>query len=345
MLSTRSVQLAALLRSGSARRQLTAFAMGSASPRKRIWMDTDVGVDDAQALMLILARPDVEVVGISAVHGNVAVRQVGRNIARILTLCARLDIPFYLGADEPLVAPSMDASFFHGEDGLGDVPDAFPPHSSVELQPQAGHAAVHLARAAQEHEGELTVLATGPLTNIALACKIDEAFSQRVARLIVMGGAESKGNVTPTAEYNWHCDPEAAHVVVRKMGKVVLVSWECTIRHTLPAPWVAAWLAKPTPKAAFMRAVMQKSLAYEKAQDPEAGWNACDALAAALAVCDEALLLGVAQHCVVELQGSNTRGMSVLQPPNTKAGLAGNMLLVKDVCMQKYQQLMEAATD
>jgi len=258
--------------------------------------------------MMMLAQPSVDVVGISAVHGNVGVAQVGQNIARVLTLCGRPEVPFYLGADEPLVAPAMDASYFHGLDGLGDVPDVFPTYASVELQPQQGHAAVHLARAAQvstacaaaplaeplrmrgcliaclsgrpailsiracnaalhspvpkrspclhllqEHEGELTVVATGPLTNICLACKFDEHFPSKgegqepslpflatsplpsccshaspsrplaVARLIVMGGAEGKGNVTPTAEYNAHCDAEAAHVVMRKFREVVLV--------------------------------------------------------------------------------------------------------------------------
>lgn len=194
-------------------------------------------------------------------------------------------------------------------------------------------------------------MATGPLTNVALAAKIDESFPQKVGRLIVMGGAEKEGNVTPTAEYNFHCDPEAAHVVFRKFGEVLLVSWECTLRHTLPATWVAAWLAKPTAKARFMAAVMAKSLAYEQQRDaaleeggdPAGGWNACDALAALLAVCDEALLEAEPRHCTVELQGVNTRGMSVLQQP--RAALPPNTLLVREVCMQRYQQAMEAATD
>ncbi|KAL4422833.1 hypothetical protein ABPG75_009030 [Micractinium tetrahymenae] len=328
------------------------IAMAAAgSKRRNIWLDCDVGVDDAQALMLALSAPEVELVGVSAVHGNVGVTQVGRNIGRILTLCGRPEVPFFLGADEPLVAPSMDASYFHGEDGLGDRPDAFPPYSDVDLQSEPGHAAMHLAAAAQEHEGELTVVATGPLTNIALAAKVDEGFPQRVGRLIVMGGAEKEGNVTPTAEYNFHCDPESAHVVFRKFREVLLVSWECTLRHTLPAPWVAAWLAKPTAKARFMAAVMAKSLAYEQQRDaaleeggdPAGGWNACDALAALLAVCNEALLEAEPRHCTVELQGANTRGMSVLQRPS--AALPANTLLARKVCMQQYQRAMEAATD
>ncbi|KAL4448857.1 hypothetical protein ABPG77_007574 [Micractinium sp. CCAP 211/92] len=296
--------------------------------------------------MLALAAPGVELLGISAVHGNAAVDQVGRNIGRILTLCGRGDVPFFLGADEPLVAPAMDASYFHGKDGLGDQPEASPSYADVDLQAQPGHAAMHLAAAAQEHEGELTIVATGPLTNIALASKIDESFPQKVGRLIVMGGAEKEGNVTPTAEYNFHCDPESAHVVFRKFRDVLLVSWECTLRHTLPAPWVAAWLAKPTAKAAFMAAVMAKSLAYEQQRDagaPVGGWNACDALAALLAVCDEALLEAEPRRCTVELQGVNTRGMSVLQRPGP--ALPPNTLLVREVCMQRYQQCMEAATD
>ncbi|EFN51205.1 hypothetical protein CHLNCDRAFT_33132 [Chlorella variabilis] len=316
--------------------------------KRKLCIDVDVGVDDAQGLMLVLAHPDAHIVGISAVHGNVDVARVGRNIARVLTLCGRTELPFYLGADEPLVPPAAavdDASFFHGKDGLGDVPEAVPASSHIELQAQPGHGALQLARAAQEHEGELTVVATGPLTNVALACKMDAQFPHRVGRLVVMGGAEGAGNVTPCAEYNFHCDAESAHLVMCKFPQLVLVSWNATVRHALPWCWVDAWLGKPTRKAAFMRAIMAASMALEKERDADAGWIACDPLAFALAVCDEALLAAEPKHCVVELQGSLTRGMSVFQEPGGEAALPANVLLVTDICMQRFQALMDAATD
>ena len=156
-----------------------------------------------------------------------------------------------------------------------------------------------------------------------------------------MGGAEGAGNVTPCAEYNFHCDAESAHLVMCKFPQLVLVSWNATVRHALPWCWVDAWLGKPTRKAAFMRAIMAASMALEKERDAgrlqqpaagargrlkrcgvrrqqgrplilstlavwlpaaDAGWIACDPLAFALAVCDEALLAAEPKHCVVELQ-------------------------------------------
>ncbi|KAL4857438.1 Pyrimidine-specific ribonucleoside hydrolase RihA [Chlorella vulgaris] len=350
--------------------------------RKLLWLDVDVGVDDAQAstalqdsrrqsghgmagsdanqplplplqgLMLALAHADTSIVGISAVHGNVDVRKVALNIARILTLCDRIDVPFHCGADEPLTAAAMDASFFHGLDGLGDVPATFPAYSDLKLAAAPGHAAVHLARAVEEHEGELTIVATGPLTNIALACKLCEDLPSKVGRLVVMGGAEAAGNVTPTAEYNFHCDPESAQLVLRKFPQTLLVTWDCTIKHALDWSWVDAWLSKPGAKATFMRDVMAKSMAYEQQREPgtpgltdSVGWIACDPLAVALAVCDDALLESEPKHCVVETKGTLTRGMSVFQDPGGKAALKANVLLVKSICMARFAALLDAATD
>ncbi|KAI3430533.1 hypothetical protein D9Q98_005126 [Chlorella vulgaris] len=312
---------------------------------RKLWLDVDVGVDDAQGLMLALAHADTSIVGISAVHGNVDVRKVALNIARILTLCDRIDVPFHCGADEPLTAAAMDASFFHGLDGLGDVPATFPAYSDLKLAAAPGHAAVHLAHAVGEHEGELTIVATGPLTNIALACKLCEDLPSKVGRLVVMGGAEAAGNVTPTAEYNFHCDPESAQLVLRKIPQTLLVTWDCTIKHALEWSWVDAWLSKPGAKATFMRDVMAKSMAYEQQREPGVGWIACDPLAVALAVCDDALLESEPKHCVVETKGTLTRGMSVFQSPGGKAALKANVLLVKSICMARFAALLDAATD
>ncbi|WP_193636376.1 nucleoside hydrolase [Brachybacterium subflavum] len=171
-------------------------------------IDCDPGVDDALALMMAFASDQVVVDRITTVDGNVPLDQVARNAATVLELCGRTDVPLHRGADHPLEREPMPASRAHGGDGLGDSG-----YAAREPWADARGAVDALLEESRSTPGGITILALGPLTNLARAVRQDPTFPQRVRRLVIMGGAEFTGNVTPSAEFNILHDPEAAEVV------------------------------------------------------------------------------------------------------------------------------------
>ena len=178
----------------------------------RLLIDTDGGIDDASALWWALTTPGVEVVGITAVHGNVDVDTAAANVCRILETAGHPEVPVAVGAAEPFAAaPEMRrADFIHGADGIGDT--GRPP---ARLRPVAESADALLARLVDEAEEPLTLVTLGPLTNIAHRVTADPGWAARLARLVVMGGAVSvAGNAKPGAEANVANDPAAAAAVV-----------------------------------------------------------------------------------------------------------------------------------
>jgi purine nucleosidase len=183
------------------------------APAVRLLLDTDTGVDDAVAILYALGAPGAELVALTGVAGNVGVDQVTRNNLALLALCGHERIEVARGARRPLLAAPLTATS-HGPEGLGyaRIPDA-----RAEPSPRAAAQLIvsHVAGAA----GELVLVATGPLTNIALALGLDPELPRRLRRLVIMGGAFHRaGNVTPTAEFNIAADPEAAKIVLDAFG-------------------------------------------------------------------------------------------------------------------------------
>jgi purine nucleosidase len=173
-------------------------------------LDVDTGIDDAFALVLALAAPDARLIGVSAVDGNVSLAKAARNTRAVLALAGRADIPVWEGAAAPLLGHLGPASDVHGATGLGHAVLPEPPPA-----PKGAHAVDALIAASHQHEGELILVATGPLTNIALAVARDPGFPKRLKRFVAMGGSFAVGgNVTAAAEFNvWH-DPEAARIAL-----------------------------------------------------------------------------------------------------------------------------------
>jgi purine nucleosidase len=182
-------------------------------------IDTDVASDDAVALIMALRDPEVRVVAITTVAGNVEVQQATRNALYTVELCGA-KVPVYRGADKPLLRPHQNATWFHGSDGLGD--HNYPaPHQS----PGALHAVDAMIEAIEANPG-LVLVTLGPLTNVALALSKRPTIAAKVGRCVVMGGAPCcEGNVTPAAEYNIWVDPEAARMVLLSGLPVELVGW------------------------------------------------------------------------------------------------------------------------
>ncbi len=171
-----------------------------------VFADVDTGVDDAIALVYLLASPDAELVGIASTGGNVGVEQVCENNLGLLDLCRVDGVPVSKGADHPLNSPALPAGTVHGPRGLGYA--ELPP---TDRQLSGDDAATAWVKAAHGHPGELIGLATGPLTNLALALRREPALPTLLRRLVIMGGAyDYRGNTNPVAEWNIAVDPEAA---------------------------------------------------------------------------------------------------------------------------------------
>jgi purine nucleosidase len=177
--------------------------------RQRVIIDVDTGIDDSLALLYLLASPEADIVGIAATAGNVPAPRVAANNLAWLDVCAAPDIEVALGAAEPLAIPLRTTEDTHGPQGVGyaELPEsarALSPRSAAEMW-------IELVR---EHPGQIIGLCTGPLTNLALALRLEPRLPQLLQRLVIMGGAfNHPGNTTPTNEWNVHVDPEAAKEV------------------------------------------------------------------------------------------------------------------------------------
>ena len=188
-----------------------------------IILDCDPGHDDAIALLLAIASPEVELIGVTTVAGNQTVDKTTNNALRILELAARSDIPVYRGANRPFIRPQDVAAHVHGESGL-DGPD-LPQPSGRE---QELHAVDYLAQEIRARDGKVTLVPTGPLTNIGLLFALHPDV--RPERLVIMGGAIGEGNRTPAAEFNIWADPEAAQRVFLEGLDTTMVGLDVTHR-------------------------------------------------------------------------------------------------------------------
>ena len=197
---------------------------------EKIILDMDPGIDDALAIMLALNSPEVEVLGITTVSGNVGIEKTTRNALRILHFIDKLDVPVYRGAYKPIINTPQEAEIVHGTDGLGDIDIPVP-----KKKEEAEHAVNYLMKQVREYPGEITIVATGPLTNIALAILLDKEFAGNVRRIVSMGGAfnvtlNGYGNDTPVAEFNIYTDPEAAKIVYGCGADIYAVGLDVTMK-------------------------------------------------------------------------------------------------------------------
>jgi inosine-uridine nucleoside N-ribohydrolase len=188
----------------------------------KIILDTDPGHDDAIAILLALASPELEVLGVTTVSGNQTLEKTTANALKILEFVERTDVPVHVGAPRPLVREQWAAAYVHGESGL-DGPDLPDPKT----EPRPGHAIDFIAAQVEEHDG-VVLVPVGPLTNIGLLLAKHPGIESRIARVVLMGGAIAEGNVTPAAEFNIWADPEAAHRVFTSGIDVTMVGLDVT---------------------------------------------------------------------------------------------------------------------
>lgn len=200
-------------------------------------IDTDPGIDDTYALALACQSPDVDLIGVTTVFGNVGLANTTRNALRVLALCGREDVPVAAGADRPLVHPHAHrARHVHGEDGLSGLSDTLPERKKGLVGTDAVALLVKLLDEAPE---PVTIVPIGPLTNIALLLAAHPSIQSKIARLVIMGGGINGGNMTAAAEFNIWSDPEAARrVLVEESVPVTLVPLDMTTRCSVDGAWL-----------------------------------------------------------------------------------------------------------
>ncbi len=302
----------------------------------QLLIDTDPGVDDALAILMAHAHADIA--GLSIAAGNVGLDHTVRN-ARTLVDLLDADIAVFAGCATPLVrAPDEDAAFVHGRDGFGDV--GFPPPAAAVANESAASALLRLTR---ERPGELTLVALAPLTNLALALRLDPTLPQRVARLVVMGGAVTgHGNTGRVpAEFNVGFDPEAAHVVFEGFPHFQLVDWEATLRHALDQEAFDRWLQAGDHRADFYARIGRTARAYNLAHDRR-GVIAADALAMAVAIDPSIVVRSERRAVAVELDGQLTRGATVVDWAG-RLGRPANADIVLEVDHARFSAMVRRA--
>ena len=253
--------------------------MPAQTPLIPLLIDTDPGIDDALALLMAFDDPAHEVVGLTVSAGNVGLAHTVANALKLGEVAGREDVPVFAGCAAPLLHPAPDAAGIHGRDGFGDT--GYPPATRPSARE---HAALAILRLSHAHTGRLLLVALGPLTNLALAVSLDPSLPQRIARLVVMGGAvNARGNITPAAEFNIHFDPEAARIVFAAFPRFDLADWEATVAHGLPHSELEGWLSEGGSRAQFYAAISRHSRRWSADRRGER-WFAADALAMALAL-------------------------------------------------------------
>uniref|UniRef100_A0A3Q4AS28 Inosine/uridine-preferring nucleoside hydrolase domain-containing protein n=1 Tax=Mola mola TaxID=94237 RepID=A0A3Q4AS28_MOLML len=292
--------------------------------KKLVIIDTDCGIDDAQAILIALAAPNIEVVGVTCVFGNAAVDYVCQNVLRVLSICEREEIPVFRGCGGPLVgANNLLATDHFGTDGLGDVIKDRDPQWEQKIQRE--HAANAMIRLVTENQNQVSLVALGPLTNLALAIRLDPSFPQKLKDLFIMGGnMEGIGNVTLCAEFNFAMDPEAAYIVYEEyLCPTYVATWEFACRNALPWDFLEELISQDTPAARFMKMITSKCQAFSreamrKKRDVYFGSGFVSYDAYAMAACVDGSVVTERIECPVrvELQGSMSRAMMVLDRTN-----------------------------
>jgi purine nucleosidase len=306
---------------------------------RRIIIDCDPGIDDAQAIIMAYQHPETKIEAITTVAGNVGVDLTTANVLKILDILAAPIIPVYAGAASALVEPCENASFFHGNDGLGDSGLT---NSSRKVKDE--HAALALVRMAKENPGELELIAIGPLTNLALALRLDPLLPSRYKRLVVMGGAYyAQGNTRNLpAEFNFYADPEAASVVLDQWPQITMVSWETTISHGIHLADYQSLLNKENPRSDFLKQITKNSFDYLiNMLNREMSFLA-DPLAMAVLLEPEIVLGSDLVHVEIERFGRLSRGMTVVDWWGTTKR-SPNVNIVKKLDTDRfYQQLQNS---
>lgn len=293
---------------------------------KRVIIDTDPGVDDTAAIFLALASPELSVEALTTVYGNGSIENCTRNALTILETAGRANLPVYQGAGKPLMRQPHIADYVHGANALGGVTVPSPATS-----PQTGHAVQALIDCVMGSPGEISILALGPLTNVALALSLEPKLADAVVELIVMGGAVFiHGNVSEVATANLYNDPEAAAIVYQSGAPLVQVGLDVCQKVVIPATQLERFAQADTPTTSLLSRITPQLAGYYTHRGllpPGAGVQYNDVPAVAYMI--EPDLYDVREYYVrISTHDELTKGQTVAdvrnrwdQPPNTRVAM------------------------
>ena len=267
-------------------------------------LDCDTGVDDAVAILFTKYLNTLELVAVTTVAGNVEVEHTTRNTLQVLELAQMTHVPVYMGADKPLLGETVTAHHVHGRNGLNEIELPLPKRAA-ETMPAWDAIYTY----AKKTPGELTVVAVGPLTNLALAIAKYKELPGLLKRIVLMGGAAVGGNVTPCAEFNVYADPEAADMVFTCGAPVYMCGLDVTMRAYVTAQELDEIAALGSKQAVFARDVMQGILKFYSAY--KLGGVAFHDPVTVLYADDESYFQTDQAGVRVETKGKLTRGKTV----------------------------------
>ena len=272
-----------------------------------ILLDCDPGYDDAAAILLAAGNPNVNILAITVVAGNQSIAKVTRNALAIAQVAGLHDVPIAAGATRPLMIEPEVAAEIHGETGLDDatLPD------EIVLKTDPRHAVqVIIDTVMSRPAGTVTLVPTGPLTNIALAARLEPRIVERVKEVVLMGGAVHTGNHGPYSEFNIGTDPEAADIVFKEKWKVVMVGLDLTYQARVSDEQVTRIAAIPTASAKLLAEILTAfNVRYRRVRG--FGDAPLHDPCAVACVLDPTVVRYVPVPISVELTGTRTRGMTV----------------------------------
>lgn len=302
---------------------------------RRIIIDTDPGQDDAVAILLALASPEIEVLGITTVAGNVPLALTQRNARKVCELAGRADVRVFAGCDAPLERKLVTAEHVHGKTGLDGVPL---PDPTMALQD--AHAVDFIVETLRsEPAGSVTLCPLGPLTNIAKAFRRAPDIVERVHEVVLMGGAYFEvGNITPAAEFNIFVDPEAADIVFRSGAALVVMPLDVTHKALTTAPHVAGFRAMGTRAGAAVAGWTDFYERFDKEKYGSHGAPLHDPCVIAYLLAP-GMFSGRHVNVMIETQGEFTTGMSVADWWRV-SGRAPNALFMNGIDAERFFALL-----
>jgi inosine-uridine nucleoside N-ribohydrolase len=308
---------------------------------KRILFDTDPGIDDACAILLALASPELSIEGLSIVHGNCSLDQATMNALAVLELANAAHIPVARGCELPLVQPSLLAPETHGETGLG-----YARLTAPRARPIGQHAIDFLIERILAAPGEITLVAIGPLTNVALAIRQEPRIVRALEEIIVMGGAlRHEGNTTALAEFNTYVDPHAAHIVYHAGIPATLVPLDVTYQCILTPGDVSRLLQTDSPITRFVADATRFYMEFHDEYQKIEGCVINDPLALALTF-DPELCTYQYLSVEVDLSGGISMGKTVAdfynygkKPANMRVALGVRARDFMDLFVERIERL------